>query len=191
MSVQIVDVPLDEITPYARNPRLNIAAIEAVAASIRSYGMVQPLVLDEAKVIVVGDTRYRALQGMGASHAPCVIRAFSPQQAKAYRLADNKTAELATWNDDLLRAEMQDLPQVELSAFFSEKELLTILGSLAPLPGYSDAGTAMRVRGEALDQVQVDCPKCALRFFVNRKDLAAPPGPPPSRARRQPRGAPD
>jgi site-specific DNA-methyltransferase (adenine-specific) len=88
--------PLSSIRPYENNPRLNDAAVDAVAASIQEFGFRQPIVVDEAGVIIVGHTRYKASLKLGLHEVPVhVAIGLSPAQAKAYRLADNQTAHSA------------------------------------------------------------------------------------------------
>ena len=95
-----------EIKPYEKNPRLNDQAVEAVAASIREFGFQQPLVVDQAGVIIVGHTRYKAALLLGLERVPVhVATGLSPAQVKAYRIADNQTASLSQWNYDLLPLE--------------------------------------------------------------------------------------
>ena len=102
--------PLAEIKPYEKNPRVNDAAVDAVAESIRRFGFRQPIVVDEAGVIVCGHTRWKAAQKLGLAQAPVhVARDLTPEQIRAYRIADNKTNELAEWNLDLLPLEIADL----------------------------------------------------------------------------------
>ena len=85
-----------DIKPYPRNPRHNDHAVDAVAASLREFGFRQPLVLDEEGVIVVGSTRYKAALKLGLHAVPVhVATGLTPAQLKAYRLADNKTGEIA------------------------------------------------------------------------------------------------
>ena len=88
--------PIDSIKPYPNNPRLNDQAVEAVAQSIREYGFRQPIVVDEAGVIVVGHTRFKAAQKLGMTTVPVhVAVGLTPAQLKAYRIADNQTASLS------------------------------------------------------------------------------------------------
>src|ERR1700681_128211 len=95
--------PLANIQPYDGNPRHNDQAVDAVASSIKEFGFRQPIVVDDHGVLIVGDTRYKAACKLELSELPVhVATGLSPAQAKAYRLADNKTAQLATWNDDFL-----------------------------------------------------------------------------------------
>lgn len=119
--MKIETLPLDKITPYARNPRRNDHAVDAVAASIREFGFKVPLVIDAQGVIVTGHTRYKAAQKLGLTEAPC-IRAddLTPEQVRAFRLADNKVGELADWDEDLLAGELEALPPELTEQLFAE-----------------------------------------------------------------------
>ncbi len=102
--------PLAEIKPYGKNPRDNDAAVDAVAESIRRFGFRQPIVVDAEGVIVCGHTRWKAAQKLGLEQVPVhVARDLTPEQIRAYRIADNKTAELAEWNLELLPIELAEL----------------------------------------------------------------------------------
>jgi DNA modification methylase len=102
--------PLAEIKPYEKNPRDNDAAVNAVAESIRRFGFRQPIVVDADGVIVCGHTRWKAAQKLGLEQVPVhVARDLTPEQIRAYRIADNKTAELAEWNLELLPIELAEL----------------------------------------------------------------------------------
>lgn len=101
---------LAEIHPYERNPRLNDDAVAAVAASIREFGFRQPIVVDADGVIICGHTRYKAALHLGLEKVPVhVAKDLTPEQIKAYRIADNQTASLAEWNYELLPIELADL----------------------------------------------------------------------------------
>src|SRR5690242_3588209 len=119
------------ITLDPTNPRRNDLAVEAVATSIREFGFRQPLVVDEAGVIVVGSTRYKAACRLGLDVVPVhVATGLTPAQLKAYRIADNKTAELADWDDGLLVQELAALQNLEFdlgSVGFSADELQQLL----------------------------------------------------------------
>lgn len=108
--MKIINLPIDEIIPYERNPRKNDGAVEAVAASIREFGFKVPIVVDSQNVIVTGHTRHKAARKLGLTECPC-IRAddLTPEQVRAYRLADNKVAELAEWDFDLLAVELEGM----------------------------------------------------------------------------------
>lgn len=90
--MDIIMRPLASIKPYGNNPRKNDDAVDNVAASLREFGWRQPIVVDGKGVIIAGHTRYKAAMSLGMTEAPCVVAAdLTPEQVKAYRLADNKT----------------------------------------------------------------------------------------------------
>jgi DNA modification methylase len=139
--MNVVMLPLAKIRPYPGNPRHNEQAIAAVARSIEEYGFCQPIVLDTQGVIIVGDTRFKAAQRLDLAEVPVYIAAgLSPAQAKAYRLADNKTAELATWNEELLLQELLDLERLnfdlDLTGFAADE--LAQLMAADPQEGLTD-----------------------------------------------------
>jgi hypothetical protein len=121
---------LNSIQPYPGNPRLNDDAVEAVARSLREFGFRQPIVVDADGVIVVGHTRYYAAQKLGMEKVPVhVARDLTPEQIRAYRIADNKTAELSEWNYDLLPVELAGLQEAgyDLNLLGFDKEELAHL----------------------------------------------------------------
>ena len=100
--MKIEQAALDSVTPYARNPRNNSEAVAKVAASIKEYGWRQPIVIDEERVVIAGHTRLMAAQRLGLEKVPVhVATGLTPQQVKAYRLADNRVAAEAEWDQDL------------------------------------------------------------------------------------------
>lgn len=116
MNVQ--EMPIGDIKPYERNPRKNAAAVDYVANSIKEFGFKQPIVVDADHVIVVGHTRWLAAKKLKLKTVPVLVADdLTPEQAKAYRLADNKTNEFAEWDDDLLDLEMDDLSDIDMSLF--------------------------------------------------------------------------
>lgn len=113
----IIEKQLDEIRPYENNPRINDAAVDYVANSLREFGGKQPIVIDRNGVIVAGHTRWKAAKALGMKTAPCVIADdLSPEQVKAYRLADNKVGEIATWDFDALEQELDEI-ELDMSQF--------------------------------------------------------------------------
>lgn len=106
----IIEKNINSITPYERNPRLNDNAVDAVAASIKEFGFKNPIIIDKDGVIVAGHTRLRAAKKLGLETVPCIMADdLTPEQIKAFRLADNKTAELADWDLELLDLELADI----------------------------------------------------------------------------------
>lgn len=116
--MKIVNKKLTDITPYENNPRRNDAAVEFVANSIREFGFKQPIVIDKDGVIVAGHTRYKAAQKLGLDEVPCVMADdLTPEQVKAYRLADNKAGEASQWDFDLLDIELDKITDIDMSDF--------------------------------------------------------------------------
>ena len=114
--MQIYDKRLDEIKPYENNPRHNDNAVDAVANSIREFGFKVPIVVDSEGVIVAGHTRYKAAQKLGLQTVPCIVADdLTDEQVKAFRLADNKVGELATWDLDALKVELDNIGEIDLS----------------------------------------------------------------------------
>lgn len=108
--MQIVYKNIDELTPYAKNPRRNDKAVDAVAESIRQFGMKVPCVIDVDGVLITGHTRIKACQKLGIKEIPCIVADdLTEEQVKAFRLADNKVAELADWDYDLLAQELAEI----------------------------------------------------------------------------------
>jgi DNA modification methylase len=126
---------LSEIKPYPGNPRQNDAAVEAVATSIREFGFRQPIVIDVDGVIVVGHTRYKAAQKLALETVPVhVAKDLTPGQAKAYRIADNQTSTLSTWDFDRLAAEIVGLQEINFDLDvigFSSGDLARLINPFA------------------------------------------------------------
>lgn len=118
--IKIEYVATSALIPYPNNPRDNNRAVEAVKRSIDDYGFRVPLVIDAQNVIICGHTRLKAAEALGIDRVPCV-RAddLTPEQAKAFRLVDNKVAELANWDHIRLNAELESLAglDIDLSAY--------------------------------------------------------------------------
>ena len=108
--MKILDLPIKTIKPYKRNPRKNDQAVEYVANSIRQFGFKVPIVIDENYEIVCGHTRWKAAKVIGLETVPCIMADdLNEDQIRAFRLADNKTAEMADWDFDLLEMEFNEI----------------------------------------------------------------------------------
>ena len=128
--MQIESVALNKIIPYIRNPRKNENAIEKVASSIKEFGFRQPIVVDSENVIIAGHTRFEAAKRLGLDVVPIhVADGLTEQQAKAYRIADNRVGQEAEWDYDLLKLELEELDNPELTGF-DEDELNGILAEV-------------------------------------------------------------
>ena len=101
---------IGELHEYANNPRDNDKAVSAVAESIRQFGFKNPVIIDATGEIVYGHTRYRASKKLGLKEIPCIVADdLTPEQVKAFRLADNKVSELASWDIAALAVEIDEL----------------------------------------------------------------------------------
>ena len=101
---------LNDLKPYEKNPRNNDNAVKAVSNSIKQFGFKVPIVIDSNNVIVCGHTRYKAAKKLNLATVPCVVADdLTPDQIKAFRLADNKVSELAEWDIAFLSEELEEL----------------------------------------------------------------------------------
>ena len=109
----IITKNIKEIIPYEKNPRINENAVDKVAESIKQFGWKVPIVIDKNNVIVTGHTRYKAAEKLGINEIPCIIaNDLTDAQIKAYRIADNKVADFAIWDNKLLLEELADLDNI-------------------------------------------------------------------------------
>jgi len=174
---------LSSIKPCKRNPRANEKAVEAAARSIAEFGFrqrspnrdvsrfgaSQPIVVDNAGVIVVGHVRYKAAQKLGLKQAPVhVARDLSPAQIRAYRLADNKTAEAATWDPELLPLELRALKDdgvdLELTGF-RDPQLADLLADFDTEVEAPPAGDGEGLCGSAMNA----CAKAGFDDIMGRR----------------------
>lgn len=113
--MNIVDVKVNEIVPYENNPRDNADAVEYVVNSINEFGFKNPIILDKNNVVVAGHTRLLAAKKIGLETVPCIIADdLTEEQAKAFRLVDNKTTEFAFWNENLLDLELSEIADFDI-----------------------------------------------------------------------------
>lgn len=114
---------IEDITPYENNPRQNDEAVEPVMHSIREFGFKVPVVVDRDRIIVAGHTRYKAAVKMGLKEIPCIVAEdLDDEKVRAFRLADNKTAELSRWDEDLLQKELAQILDIDMGKFGFEDE---------------------------------------------------------------------
>ena len=106
--MQLINKPIEDLIPYANNPRKNLNAVDAVAASIKEFGFKVPVIIDKENVIVAGHTRLMAAKKIGLQDVPCIIADdLTDAQIKAFRLADNKVSEFAEWDMEKLAVEFE------------------------------------------------------------------------------------
>lgn len=134
---KIVMMKTADIIPYENNPRKNDGAVEAVANSIKEFGFRSPIIVDSENVIIAGHTRLRAAESLGIEEVPVIIADdLTEEQVRAFRIADNKTGELATWDMDALAEEIKDLiPDIDMTEFgFGDFEITMLTEDLEPEP---------------------------------------------------------
>lgn len=128
--MEIIERETETLIPYENNPRHNDQAVDAVAESIRSFGFKVPIVIDRDGVVVAGHTRLKAAKRLGLRKVPCVVADdLTDEQVKAFRLADNKTAELADWDFSALEKELDGISSYDMEDFgFDFEEIESELG---------------------------------------------------------------
>ena len=138
MELTIKYIPTNEIKPYENNPRKNDEAVRYVAESIKEFGFKNPVILDKNNVIVAGHTRIKAAEELGIKEVPCIYAEdLSNDQIKAFRLADNKVAEIAEWDFGKLEEELADI-DIDMSEFgfdeFADNEPIEVQEDEVPEP---------------------------------------------------------
>ena len=153
--MNIKELSISQLHEYDNNPRNNDSAVHAVAESIREFGFKVPIVIDGDNVIVCGHTRVKAAQKLGMETVPCIIADdLTPEQIKAFRLADNKTSELAGWDFAKLEEELAALDGFDMSAFgFVQNEDVDIDSF------FEDAGEK-----KEKEPKRIQCPHCGEWF---------------------------
>ncbi|MCM1259639.1 MAG: ParB N-terminal domain-containing protein [Prevotella sp.] len=134
--MNVLNIEVSKLKPYKNNPRKNDSAVNAVAESIKEFGFKVPIVIDSNYEIVAGHTRYKAAKKLKLKEVPVIIADdLNEEQIKAFRLADNKTAELAEWDMDLLNLELEGI-DLDMSIFgfdmLEEQEEKEIIEDEAP-----------------------------------------------------------
>lgn len=128
--MKIKMVPIGKVKPYKNNPRVNDKAVDGVARSIKDYGFQQPIVIDSKNVVIVGHTRLLAARKLGIKSVPVVVAdKLNAKQVKAYRIADNRTNELADWDIRTLLNELSSIQDLENNfTGFTDNDVLKLGG---------------------------------------------------------------
>lgn len=116
--MNIIEKHISDLRAYENNPRNNVDAVDKVAASIEEFGFKVPIIIDGDGVIIAGHTRLLAAKSLGMKKVPCIVADdLTPEQVKAFRLADNKVAEYSTWDFQKLNIELEELKDFEMKDF--------------------------------------------------------------------------
>jgi ParB-like chromosome segregation protein Spo0J len=147
--MNIIQKSVKDIVPYNNNPRINDDAVAVVVTSIKEFGFQVPIILDNNNVIIAGHTRWQAAKQLGLETVPVIVASdLSDAKAKAFRIMDNKSAEMALWDMDKLRVEIDDLSNLDcdLSTIgFDDEELADIYYSQDDAP-FEPTRTSMNDR---------------------------------------------
>ena len=155
--MKIHEISIYDIKEYKNNPRkIPERAIDAVAASIKNFGFINPVVLDKDNVIVCGHTRLQAAKKIGFQEVPCVIADdLTPEQIKAFRLVDNKTGELSGWDFEKLDVELDGI-DFDMSMFGFEVDVSDL--------DMSSLFEKVESRSQDKDEKYVTCPECGAKI---------------------------
>ena len=166
MTDQLEQIATAELIPYARNARTHSPAqVAGIAGSIREFGFNNPVLIDKDNGIIAGHGRVLAAQQLGLETVPCLrLGHLTKTQRKAYILADNRLAELAGWDTEMLALEIADLrlDDVDLELLgFDDDALVDLLGQVA-----TDTDTSPDEFKEMDEDIDTDqeCPKCGYRW---------------------------
>jgi len=198
--VETKQVSTDQIKPYPHNPRIiTEEAITQVANSIREFGWRQPIVKDKNMVVIAGHTRLEAAKVLGLATVPVHVADLSEHRVRAYRLADNKTAETTDWEEDLLVQEIEalmDAQEIDLAGLgFVEDEINSLVEDIytPSIPatmtisnsatGTSDVNSSdiektkekletQYAEGSKQDLIDFTCPHCGETYSVNKTILS-------------------
>lgn len=155
MELVIKYLPIEKIIPYENNPRHIEAAVPYVAESIKEFGFKNPVILSKDNVIIAGHTRIKAAEELGIKEVPCIYAEdLTDEQIKAYRLVDNKVAEIAIWDFERLEQELETI-EMDMENFGFD------LPSPVDLEDYEP-------EEKESNTIQCHCPKCGFYFEVER-----------------------
>ncbi|MCC0654221.1 ParB N-terminal domain-containing protein [Clostridioides sp. ES-S-0001-03] len=159
---EVVYLNLEDIKPYANNPRNNEYAVEKVVNSIKKFGFNNPITIDKNNIIVTGHTRYEASKILDLKQVPCmVLEDLTDEEIRAYRLADNKVGEFSDWEFDKLTKELAEIENIDMSNLGFNIHMFEDLGVI----------DADFILDEELEEKEkkakiVKCPHCNEEFEV-------------------------
>ncbi|NLB81563.1 MAG: ParB N-terminal domain-containing protein [Clostridiaceae bacterium] len=162
--MRVLEVPLKVIKEYENNPRYNDEAVETVAASIKEFGFKVPVIIDNNNVIIAGHTRVKAARKLKMSAVPCIVADdLTEEQVNAFRLVDNRSSELSSWNwakldEELAKLEI-DMTKFAFNATVDDEHINELLDQI-------DSGTK---KEKTNNPHIVTCPECGCDFDINEK----------------------
>ncbi|MGC0371852.1 MAG: hypothetical protein DGJ47_000553 [Rickettsiaceae bacterium] len=166
MKIELIE--LEAIKEYKNNPRCNQSAVIKVAASIKEFGWQQPIVVDANMVVIAGHTRLQAAHHLKLKQVPVyVANALTEQQVKAYRLADNRLHEDASWDNELLAIELECLQESEFDlelTGFNPLELKKLLSDQNGTENDADSIRSKEICSSTFEEFEHQCPKCKFEW---------------------------
>lgn len=178
--MNIIEVDIGLLQPYERNPRYNDQAVDAVAKSIELYGWHSPIIVDADYVIIAGHTRLKAAEQLGLEKVPCIVADhLSEELVKAYRIADNKLAEIATWNYEALQIELASLEDAGVDMSLLDFEIVDLSAPIeedVAQDGETDADTLPEEEEEIRSKINQTYALGEHRLFCSHSiDISATP----------------
>lgn len=177
--MKVEEIGITKIKPYWRNPRENTETVKALKKTIERHGFRQPILIDKNKVIISGHARYKAMREMGYKTVPCIlVDDMDSEQARKFRITDNKIAELGRWDLDKLGEELKKLDDLSIMQDFgfNDFELDELVG-LEPEPAEEAKRekNSLGGRGPENDENQIilTCPECYHEHNFTKKELLA------------------
>lgn len=153
--MKVHEIPVDRLKEYENNARKNDKAVELLKTSIKNYGFKVPIVIDKNEVIICGHARLKAAKQLGMKSVPVVIADdLTEEQVKAFRLADNKTAELAAWDFEKLEEELNEIDEEWLFSLFNKNryEDIEVYDGEINIESFGD------------EEFDYECPECGFKF---------------------------
>ena len=160
--IPIADLSIDPANARRHSQR----NVEAIAASLKRFGQQKPIVVDKSKVVRAGNGTLEAAIHLGWDEIDVVLTGLTGAEAAAYAIADNRTAELAEWDDPVLAATLQALADEDKALLdacgYTEAELDELIGGEGGSDDEPDGSTEEINEDEF--KLDCQCPKCGFEF---------------------------
>lgn len=162
MMIKIIEKDINELVPYENNARINDKAVDIVANSIQEFGFKNPCIIDKNNVLVAGHTRVEACKKLGITKVPCIVADdLTEEQIKAFRIADNSSAQVAEWDMDKLMKELDSI-DYDMAQFGLAEQLEEITNELLKLETSENDYPEQKLKqNETKFHI---CPNCGCEF---------------------------
>lgn len=160
---EVINLRIEEIIPYWRNPRLNENTVEKLKESIQDFGYRKKILVDKNNVIIAGHARYKALLQLGFEQVECIRVDLDEKSVKEYRIIDNKCSEFAGWDNEKLEYEMQEFLDTGIKKYFFEQPQYD-------LPKLDSTKLQDEINPDEF-RIQLICPHCYEEFIMSLKEI--------------------